>query len=593
MSRTTLNKMPQSSNESDTTKNLSDALSIFCREVRNLLRSKSNCMIPFSKFVPAYHNHYGRQCCVYQFGCTKLIELLESIPHVVQIVGEGNNRYITLTHREQIKRFASDLIKVVKSQPGKILKLSQFAQAYEQVLGRTFRVQDYGTNNINVLLAEIWEGTINIMPIKRELVDSSIKKPLFVDQQPSNELPPISRSNGKQLASSSLESKGSSLSSNSSSSASCSRATILPVAPTHHLLAAPKSPSINATSPPPQQVVDARLSRSQHHHNNNGSINKHLPLDSVSSSSTLASSSASTSSSSYEAGSVTILNQLVANCELVSKPYITDDYPDAWFEVPKRERSDKEIKRTKYFVRDVIELLSHMEPDYSVSFSKFIPSYHYYFNRQCKVSIFGFSKLIDLFESISPDVVEIIDQGPGQEKLIKLARLQLPFKMRRRLESAANYSNRAQPREQPNRATNCSAKQLPLATVKSEYQQSHVELEEEEELDEEEDGYDEDGDDNLVIGTGEQRDEKDQHQHQHHHNHNHQQRQQEQFEDDDEDFEGDDVLLPCTAIDNGPTEEELDELEHELKVYEELKAIQSKRSSRMAAILDIFKYTIY
>lgn len=245
-------------------------LSTFCREVRNLLRSKPNCMIPFSKFVPAYHNHYGRQCCVYQFGYTKLIELLEAIPHVVEIVGDGTNRYITLTHREQIKRFASDLIKVVKSQPGKKLKLSHFAKAYERALGRSFRVEDYGTSNMNSLLAEIWEGTINIIPISGSHVD-------------------------------------------------------------------------------------------------------HLQC------------------------------------------------PDAWLRIPKRERSEKEIKRTKYFVWDVIELLSSMEPNYEVPFSKFIPSYHYYFNRQCKVSIFGFSKLIDLFESISPDVVEIIDQGPGEDKLIKLA----------------------------------------------------------------------------------------------------------------------------------------------------------------------------
>lgn len=337
-------------------------------------------MIPFSKFVPAYHNHYGRQCCVYQFGYTKLIELLESIPHVVQIIGDGttNNRYITLTHREQIKRFASDLIKVVKSQPGKKLKLSQFARAYEQVLGRTFRIEDYGTNNINVLLAEIWEGTINIIPIKRENCDAHILEPLFV-----------------QLA-----------------------------------------------------------------NNKNQSIESQSPISSGCSGNSLMNP---------------VINQLVASHDLANlKPYITESHPDAWFEIPKRERSDKEVKRTKYFIWDVIELLSKMSPDYSVPFSKFIPSYHYYFNRQCKVSIFGFSKLIDLFESISPEVVEIIDQGPGEEKIIKLA-------------------------------------DKHITTGRNRYKQS-------------------------------------------------------------------------TAIDSGPTEEELLELEEELEAYE-LQCLQSKRSARMAAML--------
>lgn len=395
----------------DENKNQTDSLSIFCREVRNLLRSKPSCMIPFSKFVPAYHNHYGRQCCVYQFGYTKLIELLESIPHVVQIIGDGTNRYITLTHREQIKRFASDLIKVVKSQPGKKLKLSQFARAYEQVLGRVFRVEDYGTNNINVLLAEIWEGTINIMPIKRESVDPSVTGPLFVGSTTNND---------------------------------------------------------NANE---QQA---------------------------------------------KSDSCTLLNQLVASNELVNKPYITEQYPDCWFEIPKRERSEKEVKRTKYFIWDVIELLCNMEPDYSVPFSKFIPSYHYYFNRQCKVSIFGFSKLIDLFESISPDVVEIIDQGPGEEKVIKLSEQHIPANRRSRHVYRAN-----------------------------------------------------------------------------HHHHLGERRLAHSEEDDDDFDEADDMILPAQAIDNGPTEDELAELEDELKAYEELKTIQSKRSSRMAAILDIFRYSIY
>lgn len=399
-----------------------DNLSIFCREVRNLLRSKPNCMIPFSKFVPAYHNHYGRQCCVYQFGFTKLIELLESIPHVVKIVGDGSNRYITLTHREQIKRFASDLIKVVKSQPGKKLKLSKFAQAYEQVLGRKFRVEDYGTSDINVLLSEIWEGTINIIPIRKE--NSSVDSPLFVAE----------------------------------------------------------------------------------------------------------------------------------NClsELVNKPYITEEYPDAWFEIPKRERSEKEIKRTKYFVWDVIELLSNMEPDYSVPFSKFIPSYHYYFNRQCKVSIFGFSKLIDLFESISPDTVEILDQGLGEEKIIKLASQHIRGTSRTRHQHQQHHRGiKGIDSIRNGFRDNRSGSYSP--TCGEDEEEEDEDEDEEEEVDEEE---------------------------------------EEEYEETSSE-DGDDMILPSQVIDSGPSEKELEELEDELAAYEDIKALQTKRSSRMAAMLDIFKYSIY
>uniref|UniRef100_A0A6G1S6X4 Limkain-b1 n=1 Tax=Aceria tosichella TaxID=561515 RepID=A0A6G1S6X4_9ACAR len=355
-----------------------DNLAVFCREVRNLLRSKPNCMIPFSKFVPAYHNHYGRQCCVYQFGYTKLIELLEAIPHVVQIIGDGTtaNRYITLTHREQIKRFASDLIKVVKSQPGKRLRLSQFARAYQQVLARTFRVEDYGTNNINVLLAEIWEGTINIIPIRRELVNGTEMRDSGNDDSDGYDRDDDIASSSGWSASSSREAKHNSNTSSSSNNNNNHTET-----DSSHL-----RPSDTPTTPIKGPLF----------------VNVPLPKNPA-------------------------LELLVAQNELVNKPYITEHYPDCWFEIPKRERSEREIKRTKYFVFDCIELLSKLDrSNYSVPFSKFIPAYHYYFNRQCKVSVFGFSKLIDLFESISPDVVEIVEQEPGEEKLIRLAKKHWP-----------------------------------------------------------------------------------------------------------------------------------------------------------------------
>ena len=40
----------------------------------------------FSKFIPYYHHHFGRQCRVADYGFTKLIELFEAIPHVVKVV---------------------------------------------------------------------------------------------------------------------------------------------------------------------------------------------------------------------------------------------------------------------------------------------------------------------------------------------------------------------------------------------------------------------------------------------------------------------------------------------------------------------------
>ena len=39
----------------------------------------------FNKFVPSYHHHFGHQCRVSDYGYSKLQDLFEAIPHVVEV----------------------------------------------------------------------------------------------------------------------------------------------------------------------------------------------------------------------------------------------------------------------------------------------------------------------------------------------------------------------------------------------------------------------------------------------------------------------------------------------------------------------------
>lgn len=61
-------------------------LTLFGREVMDLLKSQTYCLVQFNKFIPTYHHHFGRQCRVADYGFTKLIDLLEAIPHIVQVI---------------------------------------------------------------------------------------------------------------------------------------------------------------------------------------------------------------------------------------------------------------------------------------------------------------------------------------------------------------------------------------------------------------------------------------------------------------------------------------------------------------------------
>lgn len=70
------------------------------------------------------------------------------------------------------------------------------------------------------------------------------------------------------------------------------------------------------------------------------------------------------------------------------------------------ERTSDEMERTRQFGKEVVDLLRH-QPHFRMPFSKFIPTYHHHFGRQCKLTYYGFSKLMELFEAI-PEVLQVI-----------------------------------------------------------------------------------------------------------------------------------------------------------------------------------------
>uniref|UniRef100_A0A673MAK8 Meiosis regulator and mRNA stability factor 1 n=1 Tax=Sinocyclocheilus rhinocerous TaxID=307959 RepID=A0A673MAK8_9TELE len=232
----------------------------FSREMVDLMKNQPSCLVPITKFIPAYHHHFAKQCRVSDYGFSKLLELLEAVPHVLQILGLGSKRLLTLTHRAQIKRFTQDLLKLLKFQASKQVVIGDFMQAYHWCFSRNWQVVDYGMCDLMDLLAEIPDTTITVS----------------------------------------------------------------------------------------QQDGDTLIS------------------------------------------------------------------------VPKRERTAEELERTRQFGKEVVDLLRH-QPHFRMPFSKFIPTYHHHFGRQCKLSYYGFTKLMELFEAI-PDVLLVLECG--EERLLALTEVE-------------------------------------------------------------------------------------------------------------------------------------------------------------------------
>jgi len=220
-------------------------LNQFGHEVVELFKGVPKCIIPMSRFNNEYHKKYGRQCRVADYGFTKLYELLEAIPHILQILDSEYEKKLTLTHRIQVRRFSNDLIKVLKTYSSKMFA-DDYPLTYEKHFGRPFDIKDYGVCYLEDMLAE-------------------------------------------------------------------------------------------------------------------------LP------------------------------DSIVCRKEIEGRTFI---------QIPKIVQMDEERLCTTRLVFDIVDMLKH-KPRFSIQFNKFIPNFHHHFGRQCKLSNYGFTKLIELMEAI-PETVQVL-----------------------------------------------------------------------------------------------------------------------------------------------------------------------------------------
>uniref|UniRef100_A0A1B6J5V4 HTH OST-type domain-containing protein n=1 Tax=Homalodisca liturata TaxID=320908 RepID=A0A1B6J5V4_9HEMI len=153
------------------------------QELTELLRNQVGCQIMFNRLAPAYRQHFGKHIRVADYGCCKLIDLLENLPDVIQVMGEGNGRMVTLTHRAQIERFSTDLLKLVKSQSSKQLSLQELPTVWERTLGHKLESTDYGLCYTEDLLSQVPDSILLITKHQDETIISIPRRPQTLSER--------------------------------------------------------------------------------------------------------------------------------------------------------------------------------------------------------------------------------------------------------------------------------------------------------------------------------------------------------------------------------------------------------------------------
>lgn len=144
--------------------NIADAYGQFSTDVFELLVMCPKSTMKFARFIPTYHNTFNRQCRVADYGFVKLIDLFDAIPLTVQVLGEGENRLITLTHKRQMRRLAADVHKVLRSSTNKSIRLFNVPKLLSSNQ-KIFEITDYGICDIKDAVEELSKN-VNLISVE-------------------------------------------------------------------------------------------------------------------------------------------------------------------------------------------------------------------------------------------------------------------------------------------------------------------------------------------------------------------------------------------------------------------------------------------
>jgi hypothetical protein len=100
-------------------------------DICDMLRQRPRFSIQFSKFIPNFHHHFGRQCKLSNYGFAKLIDLLEAMPDTVQLFFKDGVQFVQLSQEIMLDLITLNLVKIVEDYKCRLtLSLQKLEEIY-------------------------------------------------------------------------------------------------------------------------------------------------------------------------------------------------------------------------------------------------------------------------------------------------------------------------------------------------------------------------------------------------------------------------------------------------------------------------------
>ncbi|KAH9281541.1 Meiosis arrest female protein 1 [Echinococcus granulosus] len=157
---------------------------LFAVEVVDMLSTMQRFQIAFTKFIPAYHHAFNHQCRVAEYGFAKFIELLEALPHVVEVQEENGERYVSLTPPLRLALIRQMLLEILESQVLHRLPMSDLLSAFVTHYQLILLPQDYGFGTLDEMFSSFPEVFLTQQPPQRQPESSTPHSIASTSQNP-------------------------------------------------------------------------------------------------------------------------------------------------------------------------------------------------------------------------------------------------------------------------------------------------------------------------------------------------------------------------------------------------------------------------
>ena len=155
---------------------LQDRIILLSNELRALIKFQPSFRMPLDRFSDRFTKHFGRQFRISDYGYTKLEDLLEAMPDVVHVIGEKAGAEITPSHCAQVERFGPHVRRALSKQPSKQASVTELPTLLARILDKPFNIYDYGVCDIRDMLPDIPSTLVEITTVEEDMVVSIPEK---------------------------------------------------------------------------------------------------------------------------------------------------------------------------------------------------------------------------------------------------------------------------------------------------------------------------------------------------------------------------------------------------------------------------------